>query len=79
MVKTVLHARVHLHDTHQTHCSSAGEVLGCTAPVLKGEADVIVFVADGRFHLEAIMIANPSIPAYRQATVPFLSEMVDLV
>ena len=27
--------------------------------------DAIVFVADGRFHLEAIMIANPSIPAYR--------------
>mmetsp|Transcript_33074 Transcript_33074/g.55386 ORF Transcript_33074/g.55386 Transcript_33074/m.55386 type:complete len:500 (+) Transcript_33074:329-1828(+) len=50
---------------------SPGEVLGCTAPVLgkdgcKGDAvDAIVFVADGRFHLEAIMIANPSIPAYR--------------
>jgi diphthamide biosynthesis enzyme Dph1/Dph2-like protein len=42
-----------------------GEVLGCTAPVLKEEADAIVFVADGRFHLEAIMIANPAIPAYR--------------
>ena len=25
----------------------------------------IVFVADGRFHLEALMIANPSLPAYR--------------
>jgi 2-(3-amino-3-carboxypropyl)histidine synthase len=24
-----------------------------------------VFVADGRFHLEAIMIANPTVPAYR--------------
>eukprot|EP00959_Pyramimonas_sp_CCMP1952_P458324 9476444-Pyramimonas_sp.AAC.1 len=50
---------------------SPGEVLGCTAPVLgkdgcKGaDVEVIVFVADGRFHLEAIMIANPSIPAYR--------------
>lgn len=43
----------------------AGEVLGCTAPVLKEDADAIVFVADGRFHLEAIMIANPAIPAYR--------------
>jgi hypothetical protein len=44
---------------------SPGEVLGCTAPVLAQAADAIVFVADGRFHLEAIMIANPSIPAYR--------------
>ena len=43
----------------------AGEVLGCTAPVLKQEVDAIVFVADGRFHLEAIMIANPTTPAYR--------------
>ena len=24
-----------------------------------------MFVADGRFHLEAIMIANPDIPAFR--------------
>lgn len=24
-----------------------------------------MFVADGRFHLEAIMIANPTIPAFR--------------
>jgi 2-(3-amino-3-carboxypropyl)histidine synthase len=28
-------------------------------------ADVLVFVADGRFHLEALMIANPWLPAYR--------------
>jgi hypothetical protein len=48
---------------------SPGEVLGCTAPVLAeqglGDADALVFVADGRFHLEAIMIANPTLPAYR--------------
>ncbi|KIY97597.1 putative Diphthamide biosynthesis protein 1 [Monoraphidium neglectum] len=45
---------------------SPGEVLGCTAPVVPaGLFDAIVFVADGRFHLEAIMIANPTIPAYR--------------
>ena len=43
----------------------AGEVLGCTAPSLDKDTDALVFVADGRFHLEAIMIANPSIPAYR--------------
>ena len=55
---------------------SPGEVLGCTAPTLRpsgGEVpggkdtlpDAIVFVADGRFHLEAIMIANPTVPAFR--------------
>jgi 2-(3-amino-3-carboxypropyl)histidine synthase len=32
---------------------SPGEVLGCTAPTLKDLKDAIVFVADGRFHLEA--------------------------
>ena len=46
---------------------SPGEVLGCTAPRVEGEWDALVFVADGRFHLEALMIANPSIPAYRRA------------
>lgn len=32
---------------------------------MNGTTEAIIFVADGRFHLEAIMIANPSIPAYR--------------
>lgn len=49
----------------QSRPLSPGEVLGCTAPVLETGTAAIVFVADGRFHLEAIMIANPSIPAYR--------------
>ncbi|KAK1289977.1 hypothetical protein QJS10_CPB18g01906 [Acorus calamus] len=46
---------------------SAGEVLGCTAPTIGRSKliDAVVFVADGRFHLEAFMIANPSIKAYR--------------
>nr|NVI71026.1 putative diphthamide biosynthesis protein 1 [Cucujiformia] len=43
---------------------SAGEILGCTAPVVKS-TDAIIYLGDGRFHLEAIMIANPSVPAYR--------------
>ena len=46
---------------------SAGEVLGCTAPVVPETTSSVIFVADGRFHLEAIMIANPSIPAFRFA------------
>ncbi|KAG9150477.1 hypothetical protein Leryth_010857 [Lithospermum erythrorhizon] len=53
---------------------SAGEVLGCTAPNVSrisegvggdGREDVIIFVADGRFHLEAFMIANPGVKTFR--------------
>lgn len=44
---------------------SPGEVLGCTAAKLPDHINTIVFVADGRFHLEAIMIANPTIDAFK--------------
>ncbi|KAG8072906.1 hypothetical protein GUJ93_ZPchr0006g44395 [Zizania palustris] len=55
---------------------SAGEVLGCTAPALNRSEGVgaVVFVADGRFHLEAFMIANPGVKAYRFD--PFLGVLV---
>ncbi|WWC65165.1 diphthamide biosynthesis protein 1 [Kwoniella dejecticola CBS 10117] len=43
---------------------SPGEVLGCTAPKLK-DVDGLIYVGDGRFHLESIMIANPTVPAFR--------------
>ena len=58
---------------------SPGEILGCTAPALN-EVDALLSVAilcfkfwltryrylgDGRFHLESIMIANPTVPAFR--------------
>ncbi|KAK1922991.1 putative cytoplasm protein [Papiliotrema laurentii] len=43
---------------------SPGEVLGCTAPKLK-DVDALIYVGDGRFHLESIMIANPTVPAFR--------------
>lgn len=43
---------------------SPGEILGCTAPVIKC-ADVLVYLGDGRFHLESVMIANPKVSAYR--------------
>jgi len=51
-------------DVPQAKPLSPGEILGCTAPRLKDQ-EAIVYLADGRFHLEAIMIANPTIPAYR--------------
>lgn len=43
---------------------SPGEILGCTAPKL-GDVDALIYVGDGRFHLESIMIANPAVPAFR--------------
>lgn len=57
---------------------SKGEILGCTSPSMairsgqlnaKGKEeevpDMILYLGDGRFHLESAMIANPSLPAYR--------------
>ena len=34
--------------------------MGCTAAVIK-DSDALIFVADGRFHLEAAMIRNPTV------------------
>lgn len=49
---------------------SKGEILGCTSPNLDAYAadspvDLILYLGDGRFHLESIMIHNPTVPAYR--------------
>jgi 2-(3-amino-3-carboxypropyl)histidine synthase len=50
---------------------SKGEILGCTSPQLsvdsatQNAADMILYLGDGRFHLESAMIHNPSLPAYR--------------
>jgi 2-(3-amino-3-carboxypropyl)histidine synthase len=43
---------------------SPGEILGCTSPKV-ADCDALVYLGDGRFHLESIMISNPSLPAYR--------------
>ena len=57
---------------------SKGEILGCTSPsmaIKPGQLDargreeevpdLILYLGDGRFHLESAMIANPTLPAYR--------------
>jgi 2-(3-amino-3-carboxypropyl)histidine synthase len=51
----------------QTAPLSKGEILGCTSPRLsKGDGvDLILYLGDGRFHLESAMIHNPELPAYR--------------
>ncbi|RKP34262.1 putative diphthamide synthesis protein-domain-containing protein, partial [Dimargaris cristalligena] len=68
-VAAIQHSRQQLSEKYtitipQSKPLSPGEVLGCTAPRLTDQ-DAIVYLADGRFHLEAIMIANPDIPAYK--------------
>lgn len=49
----------------QTRPLSKGEVLGCTSARLDELLDAMVYVGDGRFHLESSMIHNPHIPAFR--------------
>ncbi|XP_014771185.1 2-(3-amino-3-carboxypropyl)histidine synthase subunit 1 isoform X1 [Octopus bimaculoides] len=44
---------------------SPGEILGCTSPKLGDDVDTLIYLGDGRFHLESAMIANPHITAYR--------------
>ncbi|KAM0719934.1 hypothetical protein Q7P37_004069 [Cladosporium fusiforme] len=49
--------------------STIALILGCTSPHLSNTkdspVDCILYLGDGRFHLESAMIHNPSIPAYR--------------
>lgn len=49
----------------QTMPLSKGEVLGCTSARLEDNITAMIYVGDGRFHLESAMIHNPHIPAYR--------------
>ena len=49
---------------------SQGEVLGCTSPKLEVSAEnpqdnAMLFIADGRFHMESAMIQNPEFKAYQ--------------
>ena len=45
---------------------SSGEILGCTSPSLpEGKSNIIIFLCDGRFHMEAAMIANPHFTFYQ--------------
>ncbi|KAI9467287.1 diphthamide synthesis protein [Lactarius psammicola] len=52
------------HDAGPDRPAVDAQILGCTAPAL-GDVDALIYLGDGRFHLEAIMIANPSVPAFR--------------
>jgi 2-(3-amino-3-carboxypropyl)histidine synthase len=50
----------------QSRPLSPGEILGCTSPKLPAsQAQALIYLGDGRFHLESIMISNPDLPAYK--------------
>lgn len=57
------------HFTHpvvipQNRPLSTGEVLGCTSPkVNPAEVDLVLYVGDGRFHVESFLIAHPGLSA----------------
>ncbi|EPY26954.1 diphthamide synthesis protein [Strigomonas culicis] len=43
---------------------STGEILGCTSPKIDRSAiDEVIYVGDGRFHLESFLIAHPGLQA----------------
>lgn len=54
----------------QTKPRSSGEVLGCTSPNIPlannpDEDNIIIFICDGRFHMESAMIANSEFTFYQ--------------
>lgn len=48
----------------QSRPLSPGEILGCTSPTVL-DVDHIIYLGDGRFHLESAMIANPETSFFR--------------
>ena len=53
-----------------------GEVLGCTSPILDikpEKKNIVIFVCDGRFHMESLMIQNPEVLFYQYN--PFTKEI----
>lgn len=63
----LLHAKGFETSIPQAKPLSPGEVLGCTSPVLAEDTaadSIVLFVADGRFHLESTMISNPQISKF---------------
>ncbi|EJW03648.1 diphthamide biosynthesis enzyme Dph1/Dph2 domain-containing protein [Edhazardia aedis USNM 41457] len=51
---------------------SRGEVLGCTSPFL-GNKKICIYISDGRFHLESVMIKNTAALFYKYC--PFTKKM----
>ncbi|KAL3943050.1 MAG: hypothetical protein SGBAC_002869 [Bacillariaceae sp.] len=65
--QTMLEEKGYQTSIPQAKPLSPGEVLGCTSPVLAEDTapdSIVLFVADGRFHLESTMISNPDISRF---------------
>lgn len=43
---------------------SPGEILGCTSPRIPSDV-TLIYLGDGRFHLESAMISNPTLEAFK--------------
>jgi len=65
VVKRTLESEGYRIVVPQSSPLSPGEVLGCTSPVISNDVSAIVYLGDGRFHLESVMIQNPKIPAFQ--------------
>ena len=67
LAKSALTERGYINvSVPQAKPRSKGEVLGCTSPVLKYEVKPdCIFVCDGRFHMEAAMIANEELTFFQ--------------
>ena len=51
-----------------------GEIIGCTSPKLKKvNNSIVLFICDGRFHMESLMIQNPNFIFYQYN--PFLKKL----
>lgn len=71
VIKAMLEKRPELQggkiQVPQTKPRSGGEVLGCTSPIIgtPEEPGTVVFISDGRFHIESAMIKNPHLTFYQ--------------
>ena len=77
-VSVLLDQKFFLHPVvvPQVKPLSNGELLGCTSPKLdaiNGGVETVIYVGDGRFHLESFMIHNPTIRALQYD--PYKKEM----
>lgn len=63
-VSTQLREEGYRVQVPQSKPLSPGEILGCTSPDMS-ESGAMVYLGDGRFHLESAMIANPTVKAFR--------------
>lgn len=58
--KNIFDDRGYTSKLPQVKPLSPGEVLGCTSPK-DIEEEIVIFCADGRFHLESTLISNPQV------------------